>query len=50
MRHIWNVSVKEREKKIREMMVWNEGEKYKVGFFYRLVWKDVELPRNFLSM
>ena len=51
MRHIWNASIKEREKKInREMMVWNEGEEYEIGFFYRLVWKDVELSKIFLSM
>ena len=32
------------------MMVWNEDEEYKIGLFYRVVWKDVELSRNFLSM
>ena len=31
-------------------MMWNEGEEYKTGFFYRMVWKDVELFRNFPSM
>ena len=29
------------------MMVWNEGEEYKISFFYRVVSKDVELSRNF---
>ena len=32
------------------MMVWNEVEEYKIGLFYRVVWKDVQLSRNFLSM
>ena len=31
-------------------MVWNEDEEYKIGFFYRMVPKDVEFSRNFLSM
>ena len=50
MRHVWNVSVKEREKKIREMMVWNDDQEYQIGFFYRVLWKDIELSRKFLSM
>ena len=50
IRHIWNVSIKEREKKIKDMMGWNEGEEYKTGSFYRVVWKNVELSRNFPSM
>ena len=41
------MGIKEREKKIREMMVWNDGEEYQIGFFYRVVWKDVDLSRNF---
>ena len=47
IRHIWNGTIKEREKKIGKMMVWNEGEEYKISFFYRVVSKDVELSRNF---
>ena len=32
------------------MMVWNDGEKYGIGFFYKVVWKDIDLSRNFWSM
>ena len=41
------MGIKEREKKISEMMVWNDGEEYQIGFFYRVVWKDVNLSGNF---
>ena len=50
MRHIRNVGIKEREKKISEMIIWNDGEEYQIGFFYRVVWKDVDLSGNFSSM
>ena len=41
------MGIKEREKKISEMMVWNDGEEYQISFFYRVVWKDVNLSENF---
>ena len=31
----------------RDDGIWNEGEEYKIGFFYRVVPKDVEFSRDF---